>query len=134
MLNGKIPFLDNTPARQTYFNEEEARDLCRVLIRAVKYIHDQGVVHRDLKPENLLLSSPSDNANIKLADFGLASSVLDGLVTEQCGSPGYVAPEILRGVPYGTVSAEALVGGLALSHPTPPHPCFRVHGARGMYA
>lgn len=70
----------------------------------MKYCHDLGIVHRDLKPENLLLSSTSNNANIKLADFGLACSVLNGYVSDQCGSPGYVAPEILRGVPYGTVS------------------------------
>lgn len=77
-----------------------------MLIDAVKYCHDRGVVHRDLKPENLLLSSSSDNANIKLADFGFACSVLKGNVTDQCGSPGYVAPEILKGIPYGTVSID----------------------------
>lgn len=88
--------------QKAYYNEKEARDLCRILISGVKYCHDLGVVHRDLKPENLLLSSPSDSANIKLADFGLACSVLGGNVSDQCGSPGYVAPEILRGAPYGT--------------------------------
>ncbi|CAM9980661.1 unnamed protein product [Hapterophycus canaliculatus] len=90
--------------QKNFYNEEEARDLCRVLIDSVKYCHELGIVHRDLKPENLLLTSERDDASIKLADFGFACSVLHGPVTEQCGSPGYVAPEILRAMPYGTVS------------------------------
>lgn len=89
---------------QAYYNEKEARDLCRILLDAVKYIHELGIVHRDLKPENLLLTSQHDDAHIKLADFGFARSVLQGYVSTQCGTPGYVAPEILRAEPYGTVS------------------------------
>jgi serine/threonine protein kinase len=61
-------------------------------------------VHRDLKPENLLLTNRSDDANIKIADFGFAADLAlhpKGL-TESLGTPGYVAPEILREVPYGT--------------------------------
>eukprot|EP00752_Nemacystus_decipiens_P004110 g3760.t1 len=88
--------------QKSYYNEEEARDLCRVLLDSVRYCHELGIVHRDLKPENLLLTSRNDDASIKLADFGFACSVLNGPVTEQCGSPGYVAPEILRALPYGT--------------------------------
>ena len=93
-----------------YYNEQEARDLCRVLIDSVRYCHELGIVHRNLKPENLLLTSTSDNTNIKLADFSLACSVLNGNVTEQYGSPGYVAPEILRALPYGTVSEDSANG------------------------
>lgn len=70
----------------------------------MKYTHGQGVVHRDLKPENLLLASKTDDSSIRLADFGFAVSVLDGYVSDQCGTPGYVAPEILRSQAYGTVS------------------------------
>ena len=75
----------------------------------MKYTHGQGVVHRDLKPENLLLADPNDDSTIRIADFGFAVSVLDGYVSDQCGTPGYVAPEILRSQPYGTVS---LVGSV----------------------
>lgn len=79
-----------------------------MLIDSVKYCHELGIVHRDLKPENLLLTSTSDDAGIKLADFGFACSVLNGNVTEQCGSPGYVAPEIVKALPYGTVRCSTL--------------------------
>lgn len=61
------------------------------------------MVHRDLKPENLLLMSADDDTSIKLADFGFAKKVTtdnSGLVTT-CGTPGYVAPEILEGASYG---------------------------------
>lgn len=88
--------------QKAYYNEKEARDLCRILLDAVKYCHDFGIVHRDLKPENLLLTSQHDDANVKLADFGFARSVLKGYVSTQCGTPGYVAPEILKAEAYGT--------------------------------
>lgn len=91
--------------KKAYYNEKEARDLCRILLDAVKYCHDFGIVHRDLKPENLLLTSQHDDANVKLADFGFARSVLKGYVSTQCGTPGYVAPEILKAEAYGTVSS-----------------------------
>ncbi|RLN55717.1 hypothetical protein BBJ28_00012413 [Nothophytophthora sp. Chile5] len=83
--------------------KREARDLVKLLLEAIKYCHDANIVHRDLKPENLLLTSKDDDASIKLADFGFAKKVevdSDGLVTA-CGTPGYVAPEILEGKPYG---------------------------------
>ena len=66
-------------------------------------MHGKDVVHRDLKPENLLLASPTDDLSIRLADFGFACSVRDGFVKDMCGTPAYVAPEILNGKPYGTV-------------------------------
>lgn len=56
-----------------------------------------GVVHRDLKPENLLFSSPEPDAVVKISDFGLAKVISDDLMTTACGTPGYVAPEILIG-------------------------------------
>ena len=61
-----------------------------------------SVVHRDLKPENLLLCSESDDSDIKIADFGFAKRISELLPKETaCGTPGYVAPEILRGDRYG---------------------------------
>ncbi|KAG1709020.1 hypothetical protein DVH05_022651 [Phytophthora capsici] len=88
---------------KSYYNEREARDLVKLLLEAIKYCHDANIVHRDLKPENLLLTSKDDDASIKLADFGFAKRIefdSEGLVTA-CGTPGYVAPEILEGKPYG---------------------------------
>ena len=55
----------------------------------------------DLKPENLLLSSKEDDAFIKIADFGFAVKTNSGMLATQCGTPGYIAPEILENKPYG---------------------------------
>ena len=88
--------------KKTFYNEKEARDLVYILLSAIKFCHDHDVVHRDLKPENLLLTSTTDDAEIKLADFGFAVKV-SGMssLTTQCGTPGYVAPEILMAQKYG---------------------------------
>jgi len=87
-----------------YYNEREARDLVQLLIEAMAYIHDNNVVHRDLKPENLLLTDKTDNASIKIADFGFAKRLdfdNDNSLNTACGTPGYVAPEILERQRYG---------------------------------
>ena len=87
--------------KKAYYNEKEARDLAQIFLSAVKYMHDRNVVHRDLKPENLLLKSQSDDADVKIADFGFATIAEADSLTEQCGTPGYVAPEILGHKKYG---------------------------------
>ena len=88
--------------KKTFYNEKEARDLVYILLSTIKYCHDRNVVHRDLKPENLLLTSPDDDANVKIADFGFAVRSNGYMaLTTQCGTPGYVAPEILSTQPYG---------------------------------
>jgi len=90
--------------QKTTYSEKEARDLINVLFRAMKYIHDHRVCHRDLKPENLLLSSTKDDADVKIADFGFAKRTNGFSLTTQCGSPGYIAPEILEKKKYGLPS------------------------------
>ena len=88
--------------KKTFYNEKEARDLIRILLDALAYLHHRHIVHRDLKPENLLLKSPYNDFDIKLADFGFAKKVNGKSLDTQCGTPGYVAPEILKGAKYGT--------------------------------
>ena len=87
---------------KTHYTEKEARDLIKLFLETMAYMHENGIVHRDLKPENLLLTSDADDADIKVADFGFAKKVTELLPNETaCGTPGYVAPEILRGDHYG---------------------------------
>jgi len=86
---------------KAYYNEREARDTCMIVIDAVGYMHKNNVAHRDLKPENLLLVSKSDDSHVKIADFGFAKKVYEeSSLSTQCGTPGYVAPEILEGLKY----------------------------------
>lgn len=59
-------------------------------------MHENNLIHRDLKPENLLLKSTENNYEIVLADFGLATCLNEEPLFKRCGTPGFVAPEILE--------------------------------------
>ncbi|CEO99397.1 Protein kinase domain-containing protein [Plasmodiophora brassicae] len=84
------------------YSEREASHLIKSLTEAIKYLHSIGIVHRDLKPENLLYATNEDDSSIKITDFGLAKYMTSasGPMTTACGTPGYVAPEILKNEPY----------------------------------
>lgn len=83
------------------YTEKDASDLIRQVLEAVEYMHEQGVVHRDLKPENLLYYSPEEESKIMISDFGLSKMEDSGIMATACGTPGYVAPEVLAQKPYG---------------------------------
>eukprot|EP01128_Nolandella_sp_AFSM9_P012850 TRINITY_DN9689_c0_g1_i1.p1 TRINITY_DN9689_c0_g1~~TRINITY_DN9689_c0_g1_i1.p1 ORF type:complete len:382 (+),score=129.78 TRINITY_DN9689_c0_g1_i1:58-1146(+) len=79
-----------------YYSEANTTHLVKQILSAVQYLHDIGIAHRDLKPENLLCSGTGDEESVKIADFGL-SKMFDGneMLMTSCGTPGYVAPEVL---------------------------------------
>lgn len=86
------------------YTEKDASVLTHQILDAVDYLHGMGIVHRDLKPENLLYYSPAEDSKIMISDFGLSKMADDSDVTAlstACGTPGYVAPEVLRRKPYG---------------------------------
>ena len=88
--------------QKDHYSEDEARSVVLQVNSALHHCHEKGVIHRDLKPENLLYSRPSPDENIKLADFGLAYILSpDALVSTACGTPGYIAPEVLNNTGYG---------------------------------
>jgi calcium/calmodulin-dependent protein kinase I len=86
-----------------HYTEKQASEAFRPIVDAVRYCHKLGIVHRDLKPENLLYSSNEDNAMIKVSDFGFAKFLIpksqEQLFTA-CGTPSYVAPEIIESKGY----------------------------------
>jgi len=82
------------------YSEPVARDMVMDLANALQYLHDRMVCHRDIKPENLLVIEKQNTKSLKLADFGLAVTVREPLFTV-CGTPTYVAPEILAETGYG---------------------------------
>jgi len=85
--------------QQTYFSESEAAKCISQVTSALVYLHKLNIVHRDLKPENLLLTNNTDDYNVKIIDFGLAKCSSEPM-NMPCGTPGYVAPEILKRKPY----------------------------------
>lgn len=86
---------------QGFYSEKKAAQAVRDMLLGVKFLHQNGVVHRDLKPENLLYKSMADDSKLLVADFGL-SRVIEPEVqmSTVCGTPGYCAPEMLRGNVY----------------------------------
>jgi serine/threonine protein kinase len=92
---------DRIEKKETY-NEDEARAVILQVNSALHHCHAKDIVHRDLKPENLLYARPEPDETIKLADFGLAYILNpDALVSTACGTPGYIAPEVLTQSGYG---------------------------------
>ncbi|CAL9122301.1 CBL-interacting protein kinase 5-like [Musa acuminata AAA Group] len=95
--------------------EDDARKYFQQLIGAVDFCHSRGVYHRDLKPENLLID---ENGNLKVSDFGLSalkeSERQDGLLHTLCGTPAYVAPEIINKKGYDGAKADIWSCGVIL--------------------
>lgn len=97
------------------FSEDLSRKYFQQLISAVDYCHSHGVFHRDLKPENLLLD---ENWDLKVTDFGLSAVTdqirPDGLLHTLCGTPAYVAPEILAKKGYDGAKVDVWSCGIIL--------------------
>ncbi|XP_065831216.1 serine/threonine-protein kinase ULK1-like isoform X2 [Oscarella lobularis] len=117
-------------------SEETIRLFLRQIARAMKAIHELGVIHRDLKPQNILLSHPPEMKNpdpqhitLKLADFGFARFLAEeSMAATMCGSPLYMAPEVLMSKQYdakcdlwsiGTIVYQCLFGRAPFSAPSP---------------
>lgn len=86
--------------------EHEAKRITKVLCKALNGLHDSGIIHRDVKPANVIFSGEdSSTSELKLIDFSAAAVVsadnVNGL-TDQVGTMGYIAPEVMsRSAPYG---------------------------------
>ena len=79
------------------FDECSAAKIMRKLFSAINYLHERGISHRDLKPENFLFENTTDDAEIKIIDFGLSKQFFESSMRTVVGTALYVAPEVLKG-------------------------------------
>ncbi|KAK2147207.1 hypothetical protein NP493_3487g00011 [Ridgeia piscesae] len=84
------------------FTERDATRVLNMVLDGVRYLHSLGIAHRDLKPENLLYYHPGQDSKILITDFGLSAFCRTGesFMKTTCGTPEYIAPEILARKPY----------------------------------
>ena len=110
--------IQNRLEKNDYFSDEEVSQLMRGIMEAVNYIHNKDIVHRDLKPgfhffyfehtlsifiANILIEDPKKLTSAKLTDFGLSAMVSEyssRFFTEQCGTPLFMAPELVENKLY----------------------------------
>ena len=83
---------------KTFFDEPTARFYAAGVVLAFEYMHSSGYIYRDLKPENLLLDR---DGYLKMTDFGFAKKVGDNRTWTLCGTPDYLAPEVVSGQGHG---------------------------------
>eukprot|EP01129_Flabellula_baltica_P010203 TRINITY_DN428_c0_g2_i1.p1 TRINITY_DN428_c0_g2~~TRINITY_DN428_c0_g2_i1.p1 ORF type:complete len:286 (-),score=63.85 TRINITY_DN428_c0_g2_i1:78-935(-) len=82
-----------------HLSEEETAIVMKQILSSLKVIHSRGVVHRDLKLENILITDTT-NLTVKISDFGLATQFNQRKLKKSCGTPEYVAPEVLISQEY----------------------------------
>ncbi len=110
----------NNYIKNNTLSENVIKEIMKQLIEVLKYIMDNNIVHRDLKPHNILINK---DYTLKLADFGFAKEFKETLLTDTvCGSPLYMAPEILNHHKYNIKSDLWSVGVILYEMVMKEHP------------
>jgi serine/threonine protein kinase len=98
--------------KRTKLNEKICKFIFKQLLQALKFIHSKNIIHRDIKLDNVLIDL---NNNIKLCDFGVGKMIHEGeILTDQCGTPAYIAPEILENKGYEGPPVDVWSSGVVL--------------------
>ncbi|KAL3898454.1 MAG: hypothetical protein SGCHY_002737 [Lobulomycetales sp.] len=103
--------------------ELDAAGIVYQILDGLAFIHEKGIVHRDLKPENILLRDTSPDAKVVIADFGVSNFIdEESALSTMCGSPAYIAPEVLRRKGHGAKVDIWAVGIITYSLLSGYHP------------
>lgn len=102
----------NYVRKRKKLDEIAAKYLFKQLIEGLGYLHSKNVLHRDIKLDNILLDG---KGMVKIADFGVSKEVKpDEIMREQCGTPAYIAPEIIKDRGYTGFKADLWSAGVVL--------------------
>ena len=93
------------------FKEHRAKPVIAQTLRALEYCHSKGILHRDVKLDNILLDK---DMQVKLCDFGVSRFMTDEKIKERCGTPAYIAPEVISGNGYSHFQADIWSLGVLL--------------------
>ena len=103
-------FLKSKPNRR--MSEDDARGIYRQLINALQYLHSKCIAHRDIKLENVMLD---ERRNVKLIDFGFSTCIPNEQKIKMfCGTPSYMAPEIIRKIEFCGPPTDIYASGVLL--------------------
>jgi serine/threonine protein kinase len=102
----------NYVRKRRQLKEDVAKSVFKQIIDGIGYCHGKNILHRDIKLDNILLAW---NGEVKIGDFGVSKVVKRGeIMNEQCGTPAYIAPEILMDKGYSGFSADLWSAGVVL--------------------
>ena len=99
-----------------FFSEEQTKFFVACMVESLLYIHSQNIIHRDIKPENLIFD---ERGYLHVTDFGIAKFASKNNLNETSGTPGYMAPEVMRGLNHtgsvdyfavGVITYELMMG------------------------
>jgi len=99
--NDLYKFIKSFKTKQNQLTETQIYEIFIQILKGLMHLHNQGIFHRDLKPDNILFSRHLDDSTIKITDFSLAEYINpQKKLNIGCGTPGFIAPEILNGENY----------------------------------
>lgn len=108
-----------------------AKFIFKQIIEGIQFIHSKNIVHRDIKLDNILIDL---NNNIKICDFGVSKQIKNReIINDQCGTPAYIAPEILRNNGYEGFPVDIWSAGVVLYTMLTGTVPFKAHNMKDLH-